>query len=327
MPSEVIFPLAGKRVWVAGHRGMVGSAIVRRLEREDCEILTVGREAVDLRRPDQVDAWMTANKPDAIFLAAAKVGGILANDLYPADFLYENLMIEANIIEAAYRHDVAKLLFLGSSCIYPKLAAQPITEDALLTGPLEPTNEWYAIAKIAGIKLAQAYRKQHGCDFISAMPTNLYGPGDNFDLQTSHVLPALMRKAHEAKLSGADHITIWGSGMPRREFLHADDCADACVFLMKRYSGEGHVNVGAGEDISIRDLAGIILTVVGLKGALQFDSTKPDGTPRKLMSSRVLNELGWSPSVQLTRGIEETYCYFTSVHGSKTFVAASATAG
>lgn len=307
MPSEVIFPLTGKRVWVAGHRGMVGSAIVRRLQQEDCEILTVGRDTADLRRPDQVDQWMATNKPEAVFLAAAKVGGIRANDLYPADFLFENLMIEATVIEAAYRHDVAKLLFLGSSCIYPKMAPQPIPEDALMTGPLEPTNEWYAIAKIAGIKLAQAYRKQHGCDFISAMPTNLYGPGDNFDLETSHVLPALIRKAHEAKVSGADHITIWGTGAPRREFLHADDCADACVFLMQNYSELEHVNVGSGEDIEILELARLVCSVVGFCGEIRTDASKPDGTMRKLMSGEKLRTMNWSAQIGLRDGVDQVY--------------------
>ena len=305
--TPIIFPLQGKRVWVAGHRGMVGSAIVRRLEREDCEILAVGRDQVDLRNQAQVNAWMAEARPDAVFLAAAKVGGILANDSYPADFLYDNLMIEANVIEAAYRNQVAKLLFLGSSCIYPKFAPQPIPEDALLTGPLEPTNEWYAIAKIAGIKLAQAYRKQHGCDFISAMPTNLYGPGDNFDLNTSHVLPALIRKAHEAKLAGADHITIWGTGSPRREFLHVDDMADACVFLMQRYSAFEHVNVGSGEDITILELAKLVCEVAGFEGRIESDTSKPDGTPRKLMSGDRLKALGWVPSMNLQEGLVNLY--------------------
>ena len=250
-----IYNLQGKRVWVAGHRGMVGSAIVRRLEQEDCEVLTVGRDTVDLANQAQTSEWIMENRPQAVFLAAAKVGGILANDTRPAEFLYENLMIESNIIDASYRAGVEKLLFLGSSCIYPKYAEQPIKEEALLTGSLEPTNEWYAIAKIAGVKLTQAYRKQYGCDFISAMPTNLYGPGDNFDLNSSHVLPALLRKAHEAKMRGENEITIWGTGTPRREFLHADDCADALVFLMKNYSDDSHVNVGSEEDISILELA------------------------------------------------------------------------
>ncbi|RYG88870.1 MAG: GDP-L-fucose synthase [Alphaproteobacteria bacterium] len=304
--------LTGKRVWVAGHRGMVGSAIVRRLASEDCEVITATRAEVDLKDPAVVLAFVGEKKPDAIFMAAAKVGGILANDTYPADFLYENLMIAANVTEAAFRHEVGKMLFLGSSCIYPRMAPQPIPEDALLTGPLEPTNEWYAIAKIAGIKLAQAYRKQHGCDFISAMPTNLYGPGDNFDLNSSHVLPALIRKAHEAKVAGADHITIWGTGTPRREFLHADDCADACVFLMKTYSGYEHVNVGSGEDIAIIDLARLVCEVVGFEGEIRTDTTKPDGTPRKLMSGDRLKSLGWVPAVKLRQGVAAAYAWFTA---------------
>lgn len=307
MPSEILFPLAGKRVWVAGHRGMVGSAIVRRLGSEDCEIVTVGRDEVDLKSPDQVRSYLAVTKPDAIFMAAAKVGGILANDSLPADFLYDNLMIAANVTEAAHRAGVAKMLFLGSSCIYPKLAPQPITEDALLTGPLEPTNEWYAVAKIAGIKLAQAYRRQHGCDFISAMPTNLYGPGDNFDPESSHVLPALLRKAHEAKLAGADHMTIWGTGAPKREFLHADDCADACVHLMKRYSDAEHVNVGSGEDIAIIDLARLVCEVVGFEGEIRTDPSKPDGTPRKLMSGDKLKAMGWTAKISLKDGVAATY--------------------
>lgn len=305
-----MFDLAGKRVWVAGHRGMVGSAIVRRLSTEKCEVLTADRTQVDLRDQAGVRAWMAREKPDAIFLAAAKVGGILANDTYPADFLYENLVIETNIIEAAHREDVAKLCFLGSSCIYPKFAEQPIVEDSLLTGALEPTNEWYAIAKIAGIKMAQAYRLQHSRDFISAMPTNLYGPGDNFDLQSSHVLPALMRKAHEAKVAGAPSITIWGSGTPRREFLHVDDCASACVHLMKTYSDFGHVNVGSGEDLTIGDLAQLVCDVVGYDGEILRDTGKPDGTPRKLMSNAKLRGLGWTPAVPLRQGIDATYRWF-----------------
>ena len=313
MPSEVIYPLKGKRIWVAGHRGMVGSAVVRRLATEDCEVLTAGRDQLDLRRQAEVEAWMDQARPDAVILAAAKVGGILANDTYPADFLYENLMIEANIIHAAHRADVEKLLFLGSSCIYPKEAPQPIPESALLTGPLEPTNEWYAIAKIAGIKLAQAYRRQHGRDFISAMPTNLYGPGDNFDLNTSHVLPALIRKAHEAKIAGADHITIWGTGAPRREFLHADDCADALVFLLQRYSGDEHVNVGSGEDITILDLARLVCEVVGFEGEIRTDPSKPDGTMRKLMSGERLEEMGWSPQIGLKQGLSGALSAYTAI--------------
>ncbi|WP_113261754.1 GDP-L-fucose synthase [Agrobacterium cavarae] len=302
-----IYNLQGKRVWVAGHRGMVGSAIVRRLEQEDCEILTVGRDTVDLANQAQTSEWIMENRPQAVFLAAAKVGGILANDTRPAEFLYENLMIESNIIDASYRAGVEKLLFLGSSCIYPKFAEQPIKEEALLTGSLEPTNEWYAIAKIAGIKLTQAYRKQYGCDFISAMPTNLYGPGDNFDLNSSHVLPALLRKAHEAKIRGENEITIWGTGTPRREFLHADDCADALVFLMKNYSNDGHVNVGSGDDISILELAVLICKIVGFEGDIKHDLSKPDGTPRKLMSAQKLGALGWKTSSTLPQGIESFY--------------------
>jgi GDP-L-fucose synthase len=313
MPSDILYPLAGKRVFVAGHRGMVGSAIARRLALEDCELITARRDQVDLKQPDQVRHFIADVRPDAIFMAAAKVGGILANDTYPSDFLYDNLMIAANVTEAACRAGVTKMLFLGSSCIYPKLAPQPIPESALLTGPLEPTNEWYAIAKIAGIKLAQAYRKQHGCDFISAMPTNLYGSGDNFDLNTSHVLPALIRKAHEAKLSGADYITIWGTGTPRREFLHADDCADACVFLMKSYSDFEHVNVGSGEDLEILDLARIICDTVGFQGEIRTDPTKPDGTPRKLMSGDKIRSMGWRPRIELSEGIKETYRSFQSL--------------
>ncbi len=309
MPTE-IFSLKGKRVWVAGHRGMVGSAIVRRLAREDCEVLTVGRDQVDLQDQAATRAWVMQARPDAVFLAAAKVGGILANDIYPADFLYDNLMIEANIVEAAFRAEVQKLMFLGSSCIYPRLASQPISEDALLTGPLEETNQWYAIAKIAGIKLVEAYRRQHGADYISAMPTNLYGPGDNFDLDTSHVLPALIRKAHEAKLGGADHIVIWGTGTPRREFLHADDCADACVYLMKTYSDTGHVNVGSGEDLTIRELAELVCEAVGFDGGIVTDPSKPDGTPRKLMSADKIRALGWTPSIALRDGITRAYRWF-----------------
>ncbi len=305
-----LYDLQGKRVWVAGHRGMVGSAIVRRLQQEGCDILTVGRDEVDLRNQAQVSAWMEKNRPQAVFLAAAKVGGILANDTRPAEFLYENLMIEANIIDASYRAGVEKLLFLGSSCIYPKFADQPITEDALLTGALEPTNEWYAIAKIAGIKLTQAYRKQYGCDFISAMPTNLYGPGDNFDLTSSHVLPALIRKTHEAKTRGDTEMTIWGTGTPRREFLHADDCADALVFLMKTYSDESHVNVGSGEDISILDLTKLICQIVGFEGDIKHDLSKPDGTPRKLMSAQKLRAMGWEPKIELEEGVKSTYQLF-----------------
>jgi GDP-L-fucose synthase len=308
--GEALYSLAGKRVFVAGHRGMAGSAIVRRLAREGCEILTAPRRELDLMDQAATRAWFADKRPEAVFVAAAKVGGILANKTFPADFLYDNLMIEANIIEAAYRHGVEKLLFLGSSCIYPKFAPQPINEDALLTGSLEPTNEWYAIAKIAGIKLAQAYRKQHGCDFISAMPTNLYGPGDNFNLESSHVLPALIRKVHKAKLDGAAAFEIWGTGSPRREFLHVDDLADACVFLMKRYSDAEHVNVGYGEDIAIAELAMLISEVVGYVGEMVKDATKPDGTPRKLLDCGRLTDLGWVPSIDLRKGVASTYAWY-----------------
>lgn len=310
MPSEAAFDLTGKRVWVAGHRGMVGAALVRRLQSEACEVVTAGRSDVDLLRQDQTENWLSKNRPDVVIVAAAKVGGILANDTYPADFLYQNLMIEANIIEASRQADVAKLLFLGSSCIYPKLAPQPIQEDSLLTGPLEPTNEWYAIAKIAGIKLAQSYRKQYGCDYISAMPTNLYGPEDNFDLQSSHVMPALLRKAHEAKQRGDKQITIWGTGTPRREFLHVDDCADGLVHLLKTYSGFEHVNIGSGEDVTILELTQAVCEVVGFTGEIVKDTSKPDGTPRKLMSADRLRSMGWAPKIGLKDGISQTYRWF-----------------
>lgn len=304
------YSLAGKRVFVAGHRGMVGGAIVRRLASEGCEVITAGRDQLDLIDQRQTFDWVAANKPDAIFMAAAKVGGILANSTMPAQFLYLNLVMQANIVEAARLAGVEKLMLLGSSCIYPKFAPQPIPEDALLTGPLESTNQWYAIAKIAGIMLGDAYRAEYGCDYVSAMPTNLYGIGDNFDLNSSHVLPALIRKAHEAKLAGAGELEIWGTGTPRREFLYADDCADALVFLMKEYSGAGHVNVGSGEDIEIREVAQLVCDVVGFEGAIVCDTTKPDGTPRKLMSADKLRGMGWAPSTPLRQGIAKAYAWF-----------------
>jgi GDP-L-fucose synthase len=310
MTATLLFPLAGKRVWVAGHRGMVGAALLRRLRSEDCEILTVNRSALDLRRPADVETWMAANRPDAVFLAAAKVGGIMANDTYPAEFLYDNLAIELNVIEAARRHGVGKLLFLGSACIYPKLAPQPIHEDSLLTGPLEPTNQWYAIAKIAGLKLGQAYRRQHGWDCISAMPANLYGPEDNFDPVNSHVMPALMQRLHEAKVAGADSVTIWGSGTPRREFLHVDDCADALVYLMQHYSDADPVNVGAGSDINILELTGLMAGIIGFKGNILTDPSKPDGTPARLMSMEKIAALGWRPQISLNHGIAATYRWY-----------------
>ena len=299
--------LRGKRVFVAGHRGMVGSAIVRRLAGEGCEILTAGRDELDLCDPGVTNTWLEREKPDLVFLAAAKVGGILANDSFPADFLYDNLMIAANVIHAAHLSGVEKLLFLGSSCIYPKHAAQPIKESELLAGPLEPTNQWYAIAKIAGIKLVQAYRRQHGNDFISAMPTNLYGTGDNYDPNSSHVLPALIRKAHRLKSGQAESLPVWGSGEPRREFLHADDCADACVFLMRNYSGDEHVNVGTGEDIRIIDLARLVCDIAGTEARIELDPSKPDGTPRKLLDISKIRSLGWSPSISLEQGIRRTW--------------------
>ncbi len=304
------FDLAGKRVFVAGHRGMVGSAIVRRLAQENCAVLTASRSELDLKDQRAVRDWMIEQRPDAIFMAAAKVGGILANDSYPADFLLDNLLIETAITAAAHEAGVGKMLFLGSSCIYPKMAPQPISEGALLTGPLEPTNEWYAIAKIAGIKLAQAFRRQHGCDFISAMPTNLYGPGDNFDLQSSHVLPALIRKAYEAKRRQADSIELWGTGSPRREFLHVDDLADGCVFLMKTYSGDEHVNIGFGSDVTILQLAELVKKAVDFDGEIVLDSSKPDGTPRKLMDSAKLRKMGWTPSIGLDEGIARTVAWY-----------------
>lgn len=301
------YDLAGKRIWVAGHRGMVGSAIARRLGSEDVEILTAGRDVLDLRDQAAVRDWIGDMKPDAICLAAAKVGGILANDRQPAEFLSENLAIQSNVIDAAHALDVQRLLFLGSTCIYPRLAPQPMPEDCLLTGPLEPTNEWYAIAKIAGLKLCQAYRRQYGRDYISAMPTNLYGPGDNYSPTGSHVLPAFIARMHAAKTSGAREVEIWGSGTPRREFLHVDDLADALVFLLRSYSGEVALNVGVGEDISIADLARLVAEVVGVDVDLTFDTSKPDGTPRKLVDVTRLTALGWQARIPLREGLDRTY--------------------
>lgn len=309
--APVIYPLKRKRVYVAGHRGMVGAALVRRLESESCaEILTAPRQELDLIEQAQTRDWIHHNKPDAVFIPAAKVGGIYANDTYPADFLYDNIMIASNLIKACHDAGVEKVLFLGSSCIYPRLAPQPIEEASLLTGPLEPTNEWYAIAKIAGIKLCQAFRKQHGADFISAMPTNLYGPGDNFHPENSHVIPALLRKARVAKAAGENDLEIWGSGEPCREFMYVDDCADALIFLMKHYSGHDFVNVGVGSDIAIADLARLVMDTVGLTGELKRDLTKPDGTPRKLMSSSRLSGMGWAPKVDLPDGLRRAYHWY-----------------
>jgi GDP-L-fucose synthase len=312
MASADQYSLQGKRVWVAGHKGMAGSGIVRRLASEDCELLTVDREDVDLRRQSEVEEWMAAARPQAVFIAAGTVGGIVANDARPAEFIYDNLAIETNIIHAAWKAGVEKLLFLGSSCVYPKLAPQPLIEDALLTGSLEPTNQWYAIAKIAGIKLCQAYRRQYGCDFISAMPTNLYGPGDNYDLQNGHVAAALQVKIHQAKRSAAPDVEIWGTGTPRREFLYVDDLADALVFMMNRYSAESHVNVGTGEDVTIRELAELIARVAEYDGTFVFDRSKPDGTPRKVMDVGHLRALGWQAKTALAQGLKRAYEWYVS---------------
>jgi GDP-L-fucose synthase len=296
---------------VAGHRGLVGSAIVRRLKQEGfTNLLTATSREVDLREQAAVQGFFEKERPDYVFLAAAKVGGILANNNFPADFIYQNLMIEANVIESARLIDVKKLLFLGSTCIYPKMAPQPLKEEYLLTAPLEPTNEWYAVAKIAGIKLCQAYQRQYGCKYISAMPTNLYGPGDNFDLESSHVMPALIRKSHEAKVQGSPTVTVWGTGKPLREFLHVDDCAAACLFLMEHYDGEEIVNIGVGEDLSIAELAGLVKQAVGFEGEIVFDSSKPDGTPRKLVDVSRINGLGWQARIPLAEGIASTYRWF-----------------
>jgi GDP-L-fucose synthase len=299
------------RIYVAGHRGLVGSAIVRRLRREGFEnVLTATREQLDLRDQAAVNYWFRANRPEHVFLVAGTVGGILANSTRPAEFIYDNLMIHATVVHAAHLHGVRRLLYLGSSCIYPRECPQPIREEYLLTGLLEPTNEPYAIAKISGIKLCQAYRRQYGCDFISAMPTNLYGPHDNFDLESSHVLPALMRKFHDARAAGRKEVTIWGTGSPRREFLHVDDLADACLFLMRHYDGDEHVNVGTGEDLSIRELAELVREVVAPAVRLVFDTAKPDGMPRKLLDVSRLHALGWRHRIDLRAGIESTYTWF-----------------
>ena len=308
--SNPEFQLAGKRVWVAGHAGMVGSAVMRRLASENCHLLTATRDELDLRRQVEVERWMSVHKPEVVIIAAAKVGGILANDSAPATFLYDNLAIESNIIHAAHSGGVKKLLFLGSSCIYPRLAPQPMREDALLTGPLEPTNQWYAIAKIAGIMLCRAYRRQHGSDFISAMPTNLYGIGDNFDLTSSHVIPALIAKANSAKRNNKSELVVWGTGAPRREFMYADDLAAALVFLLKHYSDEQHVNIGVGSDVTIRELAETVAHVVGFDGRLVFDDSKPDGTPRKLMDSSIILAMGWKPQTNLETGLALTYRWY-----------------
>lgn len=301
------------RIFVAGHRGLVGSAILRRLQADGFEDIQVRSSSeLDLRNQAAVETFFAEARPEYVFLAAARVGGILANNSYPADFLRDNLQLQTNVIDSAYRNGVTKLLFLGSSCVYPKFAPQPMPESSLLTGPLETTNEWYAIAKIAGLKMCQAYRRQYGFDAISIMPTNLYGPGDNFDLDKSHVLPALMRKAHEAKIADRRSIVVWGTGTPRREFLHVDDLAEASLFLMQKYSSEELVNVGWGQDVSIRELAELIGEAVGFQGSLEFDATKPDGTPRKLLDVSRLAALGWKPRISLAAGLSATYQWFAA---------------
>lgn len=311
-PEHPAFALTpATRIYLAGHRGLVGSAIHRRLERDGySHVITRTSAELDLRDQAAVDAFFAAERPEVVILAAAKVGGILANDTYPAEFLHDNLRIAVNVIDAAYRTGARKLLNLGSSCIYPKLAPQPLREDALLSGPLEPTNRAYAVAKIAAIEMCDAYRRQYGADFISAMPTNLYGPHDNYDLATSHVLPALLRKTHEAKANGSPSVTVWGSGTPRREFLHTDDLADACLFLLQHVSRPGPINVGTGVDVTIRELAETIQDVVSYRGELVFDTTKPDGTPRKLMDVSLLESLGWKARIGLREGIEDAYAWY-----------------
>jgi GDP-L-fucose synthase len=308
--SQSAYTLRGKRVWVAGHRGLVGSALVRRLQREGCEILTVDREQCDLRVMNDVEDWFRVAKPHCVILAAATVGGIYANASRPAEFIYDNIMIEANVIESARQLKTEKLLFLGSSCIYPRDAPQPISESALLTGPLEPTNEWYAIAKIAGLKCCQAYRKQFNCDFVSVMPTNLYGPGDNFDRKDAHVIPGLIGAAHRAKEQGAAILDVWGTGRPRREFLHVDDAADAMVFVLTNYSDELPVNIGTGHDLTIAELAQEICDVVGFDGSIRFDPLKPDGTPRKVLDVSRLRALGWQSSISLKDGLDQTFAWY-----------------
>lgn len=308
--TDAAFDLTGKRIWVAGHRGLVGAALMRRLAAERCELLTADRETLDLTRQQPVEEWVARQKLDMIFLAAGRVGGIQANLSHPGAFIYENVMMEANVMEAARRQGVAKLLRIGSSAAYPPVAQQPLVEDAMLREALEPTNAPYSVAKITGLEMADAYRREYGCDFISVTPTNLYGPGDNFDPLRSHVLPALIRKAHEAKVANALELVIWGRGVVRREFMHVDDCADALVFLAQRHSGEGHVNVGVGEDISIRELVQLVADIVGFRGSIRPDPTRPEGAPRKLLSVDKLKALGWKPRITLRDGIADTYRWF-----------------
>jgi GDP-L-fucose synthase len=316
MSAGVIFELRGKRVFVAGHAGMVGAAIARRLEREHCDILFAARHELDLRQPQAIERYMAQTKPDAVFLAAGKVGGIRANSTFPAEFLADNLAIALNTIHVSYRSGVKKLVYLGSSCIYPRLATQPMTPEMLLSGALEPTNQWYAVAKIAGIKLCEAYRLQYGADFVSVMPTNIYGPGDNYHPQDSHVPAALIRRFHEAKVTGAASVTVWGTGSPQREFLAADDLADACVFVMKCYSGNEFLNVGTGEDLTIAEFARMVADVVGFGGKIEFDTTRPDGAPRKLLDVSRINTLGWRATTPLREGLQRMYGDFLARYPS-----------
>ena len=299
--------LTGRRIWVAGHRGMVGSALVRALARENVVLLTATHSELDLRRQADTESWMRLNRPEVIFVAAAKVGGILANDTYPAEFLYDNLVIQTNIVEAAHQVGTEKIMLLGSSCIYPKLAPQPIDEDSLLSGPLEPTNQWYAVAKIAGIKLAQAYRRQYGMNLVTVMPTNLYGPNDNYDLKNSHVAAALLRRIHQAKMARATEVSIWGTGAPLREFLHVQDLAEACIFLVKTWNDPDPLNVGSGQEVSVAELAHLIADVVGWRGTFVFDRSKPDGTPRKRLDTTRLARLGWTSAIPLREGLADAY--------------------
>lgn len=313
---DPVFELSGRRIWVAGHTGMVGSAVVRRLDREDCEVVTVERARLDLRDPAATLDWLRDTRPDAVVMAAATVGGIRANDSYPATFLYDNLAIASSTIHGAFSAGVKRLVFLGSSCIYPKLAPQPMRVDSLLTGPLEPTNEWYAVAKIAGLKMCQAYRRQHGVGYVTAMPCNLYGPHDNFDLDGSHVIPALIRRFAEAKAAEAADVEVWGSGRPLREFLHVDDAADACVTVLRAFDGEPAINIGDGRELSIADLAARIARIVGYAGTLRFDTGKPDGAPRKVLDSTEIRGLGWAPSIDLDAGLDQMYQWYLRHHGT-----------